>query len=128
MKNPPNTLSQAWSPPSGGGGITDSVVTAVERGLRCGSASSWISFSCFSGSLDESFGADVGLEITCSSVEMELRPAGFFSSRSNDGGMFKVTLHVQAQLRLNRNISRNKKNIKLARVHSEKAKSSAESF
>ena len=42
--NPPNTFSQAWSPPSGGGGIADSAVN-VDLASICASlspATSWL--------------------------------------------------------------------------------------
>lgn len=44
IMNPPNTFSQAWSPPSGGGGMADSVVI-VDRASICASLSpvgSWV--------------------------------------------------------------------------------------
>jgi hypothetical protein len=74
--------------------MTESVVTAVESGFRLRSASSWTVFSCFSASTGECAWTDIGLEMMCSSVDVKLPSAVFFSKRFSEGAMTQAQLEI----------------------------------
>jgi hypothetical protein len=102
MKKPPKTFSHACKPPSGGGGIAESVVTAAERGLSSLSPSLCSSCSCFSRSCSWFLCDDADLEIACSSVEVDFRSVVFSSLWRIEGD---ISIFVRLAYRMRRSSS-----------------------